>query len=271
MHTLNFLHRLFHSIFSMRMVAGFVLVSWNSMKFNEFLWRRDTTNGRCQGPLVWDFVENPIISWDTIKQMRRDTCWELGLLWLLNKDTVMHCFIPFPFKLVKTPDSRLARIEVTELPMPSLACLQPAGSLPALSHSNVTAHKLSTQVQASTPTQEHKYTITSSANKFKQVQPRRYTNTRTKTHNNKLLHTRRPSTNISALDYFPTCSLLDAQLHIAWSTFPLTVDCLMTSSLLSRLTLWISGCCRSPEACSRLEACGRWWLITVDPLAILKP
>ena len=37
----------------------------------------------------------------------------------------------------------------------------------------------------------------------------------------------------------------------------------MTSSLLSRLTLWISGCCRSPEACSRLEACGRWWLITV--------
>ena len=105
MHTLNFLHRLFHSIFSMRMVAGFVLVSWNSMKFNEFLWRRDTSNGRSQGPLVWDFVENPIISWDTIKQMRRDTCWELGLLWLLNKETVMHCFIPFPFKWVKSPDS----------------------------------------------------------------------------------------------------------------------------------------------------------------------
>ena len=184
----------------MRMVAGFVLVSWNSMKFNEFLWRRDTSNGRSQGPLVWDFVENPIISWDTIKQMRRDT-WEFCLLWLLNKDTLMHCFFPLLFKFVKSPDSR-------DLPASKWQNCQCQG-LPACS-------RLDLCLLCNIPMWPH----TSSANKFKQAQPRRYTNTRTKTHNNKLLHTRSPSTNISALDYFPTSSLLDAQLHIAWSTFP---------------------------------------------------
>ena len=182
----------------MRMVVGLVLVSWNSMKFNEFLWRRDTTNGRSQGPLVWDFVENPIISWDTIKQMRRDT-GEFCFVWLLNKKTVMHCFIPFLFKFVKwlRADTCLRR---SDRMASAKSCLPAAGWIFACF---VTFQCDRTQAQ--------------------HTSARKYTQTGTQTHNNKLLHTRSPSTNIWALDHFPTCSLcllLDAQFQIACSTSP---------------------------------------------------
>ena len=174
MHTLNILHRLFYSISSMRMVVGFVLVSWNSMKFIEFLWPRDTNSGHSQGPLVWDFVENPIISWDTFKQMRRDT-WEFCLLWLLNKKTVMHCFIPFLFKFVKwlRADTCLHR---SDRIASAKSCLPAAGWIFAcfvtFQCDRTQAQHTSASKYTNTGTQTHeiKHTITSSCTQGAQAQ-----------------------------------------------------------------------------------------------------